>query len=170
MFDFKKIWRDESGATTIEFAFVILPFLYVIFAIMEVSYKGILQAELDEKLYAVAADLSINNHDADSANEFIQNHFCSNIGTTFLKCEDVELGVTVIPDATRLVNYRNSPTSGSWALGAENSTLLVELNYPLVNVLNPLTIADVIDREGARFYRSRGVIRREPLLNAVSGT
>lgn len=170
MFNLKKIWREESGATTIEFALVIVPFLYVIFAIMEVSYKGILQSELDEKLYAVATDLSINNHSADSATEFMTDHFCSNIGTTFLKCEDVEIGVTVIPDATRLVNYRYTATNGSWALGSENSTLLVELNYPLSNILNPIAVADIIDRESGQFYRSRGVVRREPLLSATGGT
>lgn len=170
MSKFKNIWKEESGAASVEFAFVILPFLYVIFAIIEVSYKGILQSELDNKLFEVAMDISVNNHDASSVDEFMTNHFCKNIGTTFLKCEDVELGVRVIPDATRLVSYRNSSVSGQWTLGAENSTLLVELNYPLENVLNPIVIADVIDRNGSSFYRSRGVVRREPILSTSGGS
>jgi Flp pilus assembly pilin Flp len=170
LFKLKNIWKEESGAASVEFAFVILPFLYVVFAIMEVSYKGIIQAELDDKLYAVAMDLSVNNHSADSVNEFMSEHFCPNIGTTFLKCEDVVLGVKVIPDATRLVSYRNASVSGDWALGAENSTLLVELNYPLTNLLNPIVIADIIERDSGSFYRSRGVVRREPLLSTSGGT
>lgn len=154
---------DRSGATALEFAIVAVPLFAGIFAIIELSYKSILQTELDNKLYVVATELGINNYTADTASEFIQNQFCQDIGTTFLACDKVEIGVDVL--VNRPYTYRNQSMIGRWDLGCTNDTILIEMNYPVEHFIHPVIIGDVIERNNTKYYRARGVIRREPLLS-----
>lgn len=162
--------RGTAGATALEFALIAPVLMIMIFSIIEISYKIMLQAELDEKLYAVASDISINAHDAEDAAEFLSEHFCPKIGTNFLRCSDVEIGVRTITGSTRLVSLRDERLAGEWNLGTQNDAVIIELNYPARNMVHPVTIGDIIFRNGDRYYRSRGVIRREPLLTELAST
>lgn len=165
---FQKYLRNTKGATAIEFAMVAVPLFSGIFACIEVSYKSLLQSELDNKLYEVVYDIGINDHDADTAAEFMRDHFCPNIGTSFLRCDEVEIGVRRVTGASRLVTFRDSSVIGSWELGTPDDTLIIELNYPVTNIIHPVAVADIFTRNGERYYRSRGVTRREPLLTSLA--
>ena len=146
------------------------PLFIGIFACIELSYKLILQSELDNRLYKTTYDISINNHDAETAAEFLQQHFCPEVGTTFLKCSDIEIGVLRITGRSRLVDFRNTSVIGNWDLGTEDDALIIELNYPLKNIVHPIAVADIVERNGQKYYRSRGVTRREPLLTSTGET
>lgn len=132
-------------------------------AIVEFSYKSILQTELDNSIYAAAGDLAINNVPIDNASEFMRDHFCTNIGTTFLKCTDIQIGIDVL--VNRPYTYRNTSFIGRWDMGCVGDPIMIEMNYPLENFVHPITVADVTERGGKKYYRSRAVIRREPMLS-----
>lgn len=135
-----------------------------IFSILELSYKDILQSELDNKLYALALEVSINESGSSSGPEFMRDQFCPQTGTNFLKCDEILIGVQNVTGRTRLTEFTNKSIIGTWELGATDDTLIVELNYPLVDFIHPIAIADVVTVAEKRYYRSRGVIRREPIL------
>ncbi len=166
MYRFFDFIKNRSGATAIEFAIVAGPFFAGLFGIIELSYKSILQSELDNKLYAVASDIGVNNFTAETSTEFMVNQFCPEIGTAFLKCSDVELGVETISD--HFYTYRNQTMIGKWNLGCANDPIIVELSYPVANFMHPFAIGDIVERSGKQYYRSRAVIRREPLLSGSS--
>lgn len=151
-----------------EFAMLAPILIAGIMSIIELSYKTILQSELDNKMYLVTANLSINDFDATDPVEYMRDEFCPNIGTNFMNCSKVEIGVRNITGSVRLHTYRNISVIGEWTLGCTNDTLIVEMNYPADNIIHPIIIGDVIERNGERYYRSRGIIRREPLLSGGS--
>ena len=142
---------------------VALPLFVGIFAIIEMSYKSILQTELDNKLFAVATDLGISAYDYDTATDFMTDHFCPEIGTTFLNCSKIDIGIDVL--VNRPYTYRNNDFIGRWEMGCINDTILIELQYPVEDFVHSIAIADIIQRGGQKYYRSRGVIRREPRLS-----
>ena len=138
-----------------------------IFAIIELSYKSYLQTELDEKMVDMAAIIGVNNFDSENVQDFTTEQFCRFVGTTFLNCEDMEIGVQWILDDP--FEHRNSSIIGQFDLGCPDDLLVLELNYPVSNILHPIAIADIIERDGQNYYRSRAVIRREPLLDGLGG-
>lgn len=162
-----KFLKKDSGAVAIEFAIVSLPFFYVLFASFEVSYKAIVQSELDEKIFLMANDIALNDHIIESGSEYITDEFCSNNSTTFLKCSDIELGVRLLLPNERVYDLVDVSVINDWNIGEESSPLLLEVNYPLTNLLHPIAVADIIERGDEKFYRSRAIIRREPLLTVV---
>lgn len=161
----RSFFNNEKGATAIEFAVVILPLLTIIFAIIEMSYKSMLQSELDDRLYQATYSISTNNVPIDNAQQFMDEYFCPEIGTVFLNCSDIEIGVETVTGRFRLNNFTNQSIIGDWNLGNTNDAVLIEINYPVSNIVHPIAIADVITRNNKKYYRSRGVARREPLLS-----
>ena len=155
-------FTNSSGATSIEFSVVSLPLIYMVFATIEVGYKSILQSELDSKLYATAANLSINMNVAESAQEYLNTTFCPVIGTTLLNCNDIQISALVTED--RMRTMARETIAGTWSIGCENNAILIELLYPISNLLIPFAVADVVDINNQKYYRSRGVTRREPML------
>ncbi|MGB6230800.1 MAG: TadE/TadG family type IV pilus assembly protein [Litorimonas sp.] len=162
---FDRFRRQTSGAVALEFAMLSVPFLAMIFGIMEVAFKTMVQTELDNKLYYIASDISKVAFDQDDSAQFMMDALCDQTGTFFTTCSDIEIGVQVVSTDSRLVQYRETSAIGTWELGCAYDTLLVELNYPVSNFLHPIVVADVVERDGEKYYRSRGVIRREPLLS-----
>lgn len=155
--------RDELGATAMEFSILAVPLFVGIFAIIEMGYKSMLQSELDDRLYAVSSHIGINAVDYDDADEFMREYFCPELGSTFLRCEDITFGALVLTE--RFYKYRSRPIAGTWNIGCPGEPILIELNYPVGPKMSPIELADVVERNGQKFYRSRTVITREPMLS-----
>lgn len=161
----RRFRKNGEGAASIEFAIVALPFLMTVFASIEVGYKAIIQAELDATLFRTSGDIAILSFDQDNAQEFVREHICGSGMTTFLKCDDIEIGVKVVPVNQRLVTFRDVSIVGEWETGCSYDALLIEFNYPLLNIIHPIVTGEIIMRGGEKYYRSRGVTRREPLVS-----
>lgn len=125
-----------------------------------------LQSELDDRLYAISNHITINAVAYDDAEEFMREYVCPELGTTFLRCEDVEFGALVIRD--RIFRYRSADVVGNWELGCPSDPLMIEINYPAANVTSPINLVDITTRDGQKYFRSRTVVRREPLINGGS--
>lgn len=160
----KRFRTDRSGSVAMEFGILAVPFFVMLFGILELSYKNMVQTELDNKLYYLASDIAKMGFDQEESADFLTEHLCDQTGTLFTQCDKLEIGVRVISTDSRLYQYRETSVIGQWDLGCAYDTLLVELNYPVENYLHPIVVADIIYRGEEKFYRSRGIIRREPLL------
>lgn len=154
--------KDERGATAMEFSILAIPFFVGLFAIVEMGYKSMLQSELDDRMYAVSTYIGINAVDYDDSAEFMREFFCPEIGSTFLRCENIQFGAMVMTE--RFYKYRSRAVAGTWDVGCQGEPLLIEMLYPAKNVTNPINLVDIIERNGEKYFRSRTVITREPTL------
>lgn len=166
---FRKFLKDQSGASAVEFSLVAIPLFLTIFANLELGVKSIQQSELDAKMSAVASKLSLSAEPANSAIDFINGTFCQDIGTTMLNCSKVTIGAVTVANSARMINLQNQSIIGQWDLGCNGETVLIEVNYPVSNITHPIAIGDVVERGDSDFFRSRAVIRREPVLASKGG-
>lgn len=160
----RKFKAAQRGSTTVEFAILIVPFLATMFATVELSYKSFVQTALDNNLYVAASQISITGFDHETPQKFIEEYVCVDLAAVLLRCEEIEIGVKKIPTSGRLSQFREASIIGEWDLGCSYDAVLVELNYPIKDISHPLAVADIVYRDGQKYFRSRGVVRREPLL------
>ncbi|MEO0327972.1 MAG: TadE/TadG family type IV pilus assembly protein [Pseudomonadota bacterium] len=154
--------NSECGATAVEFSIVAVPFLLAVFGIIELGMKSMQQTELDANVYAVASKVSTDQFDDADIIQFSNNSLCSDYAFEILDCSKVRIGIA--PVVGRMFDYRNQSIVGQWDIGCANDTLIVELHYPVVHILHSFAVADVVMHENAEYFRSRGVVRREPIL------
>lgn len=166
---FRKFRKDQSGASAIEFSIIAMPLFLTIFANLELGIKSIQQNELDTKMSAIAANIAMQAQPASSASEYMRETFCKDIGTLMLDCRKVTIGARTIPNSSRMVSLQNRSIIGEWNVGCGGDAVLLELNYPVTNISHPIAIGDIVKRGGSQFYRSRAVIRREPIVAARGG-
>ncbi|WP_171015741.1 TadE/TadG family type IV pilus assembly protein [Devosia sp. FKR38] len=154
----------NAGATAVEFALLLLPFLLVLLASTDVGVKAFIQGDLDRVLEEATNNLALKANEASSASKYKEYFLCGALGP-LLNCDDLEIGATVV--GGRLFDYRNKPLSGLWSLGCGGDTVLVELTYPYEQIIAPFAIADIIEVEGKKRFRSRAVVLREPILTGA---
>lgn len=157
----KNFLQNLRASTAIEFALLAGPFLLVVLATVELGVKSFTQAEVDRVLGEVTTYLSITASDSEDAKDFIDSTLCG-IAGPLLDCSRIDVGSVVV--SGRLFDYRNRSLSGEWDLGCGGDVILVELTYPYTDLLFPFAIADIVTVADGQRYRSRSVLRREPLL------
>ena len=88
-----KARRNQAGTTAIEFAFVIGPFLALLFAIMEVALVYLAQVSMDAQTEKVsrAIQVGIMQQSKMNAQQF-KDMFCQDL-VSFMKCDDVTVDV-----------------------------------------------------------------------------
>lgn len=164
LFKFK---RDDCGATAVEFALVAGPFFLLLIASIELSLKTLVQTQLDNQLYDFAMTLSREDDAGVSKAEYKTNVICGSSKSPLLDCAAIKMGADAFPNNVRFFPIRNNIFADEWNTGCAGSTVIVELLYPITHILVPFAVADVVSYEGDPHFRSRGVIRREPLLSGT---
>ncbi len=157
----RRFYRANNGGVAIEFALLVLPFLLVIIATVELGAKSLIQADLDRVLTEVTSNLSYRTNDADDGRAYIEEVVC-NIGGPLLDCSEIDVGATVV--SGRLFDYRDRSLAGLWSLGCGGDTVLIEMTYAYQDFIVPFAVADVVEGVSGKRYRARAVIRREPIL------
>lgn len=157
----KSFSSDRRASTAIEFAILAAPFLLVILATVELGIKSFTQAEVDRVLGEVTTYLSITASDSEDSEAFIETTLCA-IAGPLLDCSRLEIGSVVV--SGRLFDYRDRSLAGEWTLGCGGDVILIELTYPYADLMIPFAIADTVVLADGKHYRSRAVLRREPLL------
>jgi Flp pilus assembly pilin Flp len=160
----RRFAAQQGGTTAIEFAMLAGPFLLILVATVELGVKSFIQAELDRVLTEVSTNLSLLANDASEARAYVDSTVCG-ISGPLLDCGQLDFGATRVTG--RLFDYRNSSLSGLWNLGCGGDTVLVELTYAYEDIIVPFAVADVVEVSGAKRYRSRAVLRREPILSGA---
>jgi len=165
--DYRKLLRryikGDKGSAAVEFAMVVLPFMLIIFGTIETGFKSVQQTELDSNVYEIASRIATTYYSSSSADAFSRGKLCVEFSFTVLDCEQVKIGVTEVTG--RMFDYRNKSVVGEWNLGCPESTLIVELNYPVTHFVHNFAVADIVDVNGDDYFRSRGIIRREPVIS-----
>ena len=134
----RRFIRNERGATAIEFALLVGPFLLVVLASIEIGIKAFIQADLDRMLTELTSDLSMTFNDAEDAADYITTTACDR-ASLLLDCNELDVGATVVDG--RLFDYRNASLSGTWDVGCPGDTVIIELTYGYFDVLFPFAIA-----------------------------
>ncbi|MDP3527001.1 MAG: hypothetical protein Q8S27_20700, partial [Hoeflea sp.] len=159
----KNILTSESGSVAVEFSILALPFFLTVFTILFVVYHSLVQSELDRAAGSIASQIAIQANQSPTSADFLSAGTCSQHIGPLLDCGRLSLGATKVTG--RLLDYRNKLIGGStWSLGCAGDTVLVELSYPVASFITPVVIADVIEVGEQKVYRSRAVIRREPII------
>lgn len=159
----ERILKNDSGSVAVEFSILALPFFLTVFTILFVVYHSLVQSELDRAVGSIATQISILASQNPTSTDFLSPAACEQHVGTLLNCSRLRLGATKV--SGRLSDYRNNLLGGStWSLGCAGDTVLVELSYPVQSFVTPVVIADVIEAGDQKYYRSRAVIRREPII------
>jgi Flp pilus assembly pilin Flp len=155
--------QDEDGSVAIEFSMLALPFFLTVLTILFVAYHSLVQSELDRATAAIAREIAVQANDAPTSADYLSQGTCAKHLGALINCAKLKLGATTVPG--RLFTFRQQPIGGKmWSLGCANDTVLIELNYPVASFISPIVIADVVTMDGVEYYRSRAVIRREPVV------
>lgn len=155
--------QDEKGSVAVEFSILALPFFLIILTILFIGYHSLVQSELDRATASIAREIAVEANAAPTSAEYLSTSACSKHLGALINCSKLKMGATTVPG--RLYTLRNQPISGKmWALGCAGDTVLIELNYPVASFISPIVIADVIMMDGIEYYRSRTVVRREPVV------
>jgi hypothetical protein len=156
---------DKHGSVAIEFAFLALPFFLLVLALIETGYKSLVQSELDRTLSDVIGDMSLKGYTFESPTTFVKGEICTRFPSTLLNCASIQAGAGVARGS--LSEFKERPVIGGWHVGCGGDAVVIELRYPLTNIIIPFAIADVISADGKQWYRSRGVFRREPIISGA---
>ncbi|WP_175616910.1 TadE family protein [Rhizobium sp. RU33A] len=147
----------------IEFSILAIPFFAMIFAIIEVGYHALIQSELDRATTTIAQHISSFAHAEPTSSDYLAKGPCKDYVGSVLDCTKLRLGATEVEG--RMVDFRNMIIGSSvWSLGCAGDTVIIELTYPYTELVSPIVIADVVNDNGGEYYRSRAVIRREPMF------
>ena len=155
---------ESAGSAAIEFALLILPYLLIVGATIELGVKSLLQSDLDRVLTEVTSVLSSRATATPNARDFIEDTLCD-IARPMLDCSQLDIGATVV--SGRLLDHRNQSLAGLWNLGCAGDTVLIEVTYSYQDFVLPMAVADVVTVAGEKRYRARSVIRREPILTGA---
>jgi Flp pilus assembly pilin Flp len=162
-----KFKDDENGGVAIEFSILALPFFLLIFATLSLVYHALVQSELDRAITSIAADIALRAPDATTSTVYLSNGACSEFVGPLLDCDQIRLGAGIV--AGRLISYKDTVFgSSAWNLGCAGDTVILELTYPYAELITPVVIADLIDQGGQTYYRSRAVVRREPVVTGAA--
>lgn len=154
----------NAGAAAIEFALLVVPYILILGATIELGAKSLLQSELDRVLTEVTSVLSSRATTATKASDFVESTVCG-IASPIFDCSQIDIGATVV--SGRLFDYRNQSLSGMWSLGCAGDTVLIEVTYAYQDFILPFAVADVVAVGDEKRYRARSVIRREPILTGA---
>lgn len=158
---------DESGGVAIEFSILALPFFLLIFATLGLVYHALVQSELDRAITSIASDIALRATDAKTSALYLSDGACSQFVGAFLDCDRIKLGASTVTG--RMIGYKDTVFGNtSWNLGCAGDTVILELTYPYAELITPVVIADLVKKDGQTYYRSRAVVRREPIVTGAA--
>ena len=145
----------------VEFALVAPLFFYLLFACVELAIKSLQQTELDNFLMHAYGELAKSSAGAADRDAYLQT-LCTDGPVAILSCDKVVFGSQVV--SSGLTEWQNTTINGLWDYGCANDIIILEMLYPVTNLLHSFSTGEVVTISGNDFFRSRGVIRREPML------
>lgn len=159
--------RSEHGAIAVEFALAAPVFFYLVFAVIELSVKAMQQNELDSFMMYAYQDLATSPVEVNDQRQYLEN-LCEDGPVFFLSCNDIVLGAGVVTG--RFVDWRERVIGGAWNYGCADDTVIIEMLYPVTNIFHTFVLGDVVTLadDGGEMLRSRGIVRREPILDGAA--
>ena len=156
--------KSDTGSVAIEFAIVGPLLIFLVLAIVELSFKALQQTELDNLLMFSYTQLAKSSDGADDRQAYLQQT-CSQGGAYTVSCDKIIFGTQVLTGPVS--DQVDTILNGQWDYGCADDTIVIEMLYPATNILHSFNSGDIVTVGGTDYIRSRGLIRREPVL--VSG-
>lgn len=169
----RRLARDESAVTAIEFSVLAFPFFAIIGAIMQTSVIFLASQVLESAVHD--ASRAIRTGQAQQANmtlEQFRTDVCARLFGLFPDCAGLHVRVNVVtnfqsatvapPLPTPCVAPCNWSETETWVPGAGRSVVLVQVYYrfPVMVQLGPLGMSNMTD--GRRLMGSAAVFQNEP--------
>ena len=164
---FRRFFRNIEGTTAVELSFVLLPFLIVLFAIIETGYVFLTQMVVEGATATASRQVRVGSvqQSANPLEQFIQT-LCDNTGT-IVPCEELILDVRSFanfPDISLLPEVPDDDGAITFDLGSPGDIVLVRVVYQW-DWITPF-LRNQIQPEGKRFIAS-AIFRVEPFLGAL---
>lgn len=167
----REYFKNESGVTAIEFAFIGGPFFVLLIGLLEIGFKTLQQGALDRLMFDVAMSISRESDAGVSKADYRANLICGRLASAVLQCDKVQFGIEALPNVhnARIRGRHGEVFVNRWNTGCAASVLIIDMVYPMTNIVLDFGIVERIVYNGEPHMRARGVVRREPLLTG-SGT
>lgn len=169
------IYKNNDGATAIEFAFFVIPFLFLIIGLIELGMMftaaSLLQSGTDSAARLIRTGQAQDSGDAQGAFEDL---LCDRV-SLFIQCPDLMYQVTQIDEDDGFSNAANDASYtqpaidefgnielSSFDAGGPNSLIFVRVayRYPLMTPFVGPFLSDHSD--GKRLIMSTAIIQNEP--------
>ena len=164
---FKRFLQNIEGATAVELSFVLLPFLIVLFAIIETGYVFLTQMVVEGATATASRQVRVGSvqQSADPLEQFRQT-LCDNTGT-IVPCAELILDVQSFanfPDIGALPEVSDTNDDTSFDTGEPGDIVLVRVVYQW-DWITPF-LRNQTTPGGQRFIAS-AIFRVEPFLGAI---
>jgi Flp pilus assembly pilin Flp len=175
--DCRRASADTGGATAIEFALLLFPFLALILFIMEIGLQLFITSTLDNAIRKASRQIQIGAaHASDISGEEFKKSVCQAIPVPSA-CDNLILSVTQLKNWTDVTSrYKghedrrlNSPKEDSFCLPGEKSFVLVRSFFTLPVVSGFWLVSDP-NGTGARGITANHLFRMEPIGGSSSSS
>jgi Flp pilus assembly protein TadG len=103
--------RDDDGAAAVEFAFVIIPFLILLFSIIELGLTFLVSITLENALMTVDRRIRTGDMQATTSDQF-RNAVCDQMSWLSSSCaSSITLDVRVLPSFADTKDHLKQPTA-----------------------------------------------------------
>ncbi|HVT54707.1 MAG TPA: TadE/TadG family type IV pilus assembly protein [Xanthobacteraceae bacterium] len=166
----RRFRRDQDGSVIVEFAFVIVPFLACLFAIIEVGLV-FLAGQVLETSVADASRLILTGQAQGAgfdANAF-KNRICTSSVKALFKCDGIKLDVRTVnsfssADLSAPVNASNQLDTSSFTYqpGQQCDIVVVRVVYEWPTFVNKFGLDMATLADGKRLLMATTAFRNEP--------
>ena len=173
----RRLFREEGGVASIEFALVALPFFLLIFVIIEAGLNSFAAANLDDALRRTSREIQTGMaHEKRWGRDDFQERLCARL-PGFMPCSRVSVEVRPVRDF-RLAAHMRSSEDGLWGdlrlinldpaktyycIGAPGDHMLVRAVFELPNMFGFAISRQVETSQGeAHIVEASRVFRNEP--------
>lgn len=165
---FRRLMRKKEGAAATEFALLILPFAYLIFAIINIAVTYFVDTSLDAAMHKTARKVRVGYASTNnwSINEF-KADICANLLLSFNCTKGLVVRAVVVNDLSS-VNYASPVQNGtlnvsdSYNTGTAGDYVLVEAFLPWKPVLAFYSFSSARLSDGTYILSAANLFKNEP--------
>jgi Flp pilus assembly protein TadG len=169
----RRLWRDQSGVTAIEFGLLAPPLFAIIGVILETSVMFLSSQVLDSAVHDAARQIRTGQLQQQHYNlAQFETLVCSRLFGLFRDCSGLQVSVTPVSNFTSaqvtMPVDPNCVENCPWLLnetfdaGAKSSTMIVQVYYKWPVVLNIPSLMPNKMKDGTVLMGSVDVFRNEP--------
>ncbi|MCD2171848.1 TadE/TadG family type IV pilus assembly protein [Rhizobium sp. C4] len=165
---FQRFWKRKEGAAATEFALLILPFAYLIFAIINIALTYFVDTSLDAAMNKTTRKVRVGyaNSNNWSINEF-KADVCANLMVSFGCAKGLVVRAVVVTDMNS-VNYASPVQNGtlavsdSYNVGTAGDYVLVQAFLPWKPVLAFYNFSSARLSDGTYILSASHLFKNEP--------
>lgn len=160
--------RNRKGSTAIEFAILALPFLVVIFAIIEIAIMYFVDSGLDAALHKAVRQVRVGTAESESWDiTKFKSVVCSDLSYSFSCSDDLKVSAVVISDMSS-VTHASGVSGGvlsvteNFDIGDSGDYILIQVFLPWSPVLKLYSFSSGRLSDGSYVLGSAELFKNEP--------